>query len=116
MDRKDIDLVDIALPNHPRARGIAARRREDRPLRKPWRVRDRRPCDGRRRTPVPNKVWFTTGAAGGRFRAAAHLGRPARTIFHYNASYMQQWGADTTRAATWRMDPAMAGSGAADIC
>jgi predicted dehydrogenase len=35
-------------------------------------------------------------------------------IFHYNAAYRQQWGADTSRAATWRMDPAQAGSGVAD--
>ena len=36
------------------------------------------------------------------------------TIFHYDAAYRQQWGADLSRAATWRMDPALAGSGVAD--
>jgi predicted dehydrogenase len=36
------------------------------------------------------------------------------TVFHYDAAYRQQWGADTSRAATWRMDPAQAGSGVAD--
>ena len=36
------------------------------------------------------------------------------TVFHYDAAYRQQWGADLSRAATWRMDPALAGSGVAD--
>ncbi len=36
------------------------------------------------------------------------------TIYHYDAAYRQQWGADLSRAATWRMDPALAGSGVAD--
>jgi predicted dehydrogenase len=36
------------------------------------------------------------------------------TIFHYNAAYKQQWGPDTSRNGTWKMDPAQAGSGVAD--
>jgi predicted dehydrogenase len=36
------------------------------------------------------------------------------TIFHYNATYKQQWGPDTSRAGTWKMDPAQAGSGVGD--
>jgi len=35
-------------------------------------------------------------------------------VFHYNATYFQQWGADPTRPPSWKMDPALAGSGVAD--
>jgi len=35
-------------------------------------------------------------------------------VFHYNASYKQQWGADTTRPPSWKMDPSLAGSGVGD--
>jgi len=42
--------------------------------------------------------------------AEGRLGR----VFHYNASYKQQWGADPTRPPSWKMDPSLAGSGVGD--
>ena len=64
---------------------------------------------------VPILVWYNyrrvpAVAYARQLIAEGRLGR----IFHYNATYFQQWGADTSRAATWRMDSALAGSGVAD--
>jgi predicted dehydrogenase len=64
---------------------------------------------------VPTMVWFNYRrvpaiALARQFIDEGRLG----TIFHYDAAYRQQWGADLSRAATWRMDPALAGSGVAD--
>jgi predicted dehydrogenase len=63
---------------------------------------------------VPTKVWYNYRRlpAIAFARQLIDEGRLG-TVFHYNAAYMQQWGADTGRAATWRMNPALAGSGAA---
>jgi predicted dehydrogenase len=117
IDRKDIDLVDIALPNHLHAPAAIAAARAgkivlcEKPL--ATSVSDAREMAAAARR-VPNKVWFNYR----RLPAIAFThelitnGRLG-TVFHYNAAYMQQWGADTTRAATWRMNPALAGSGAA---
>ena len=64
---------------------------------------------------VPTLVWFNYRRvpAIAYARQLIDEGRLG-TIFHYNAAYKQQWGADTSRAATWKMDPALAGSGVAD--
>ena len=64
---------------------------------------------------VPTMVWFNYRRvpAIAFARQLIDEGRLG-TIFHYDAAYRQQWGADLTRAATWRMDPALAGSGVAD--
>jgi predicted dehydrogenase len=64
---------------------------------------------------VPTLVWFNYR----RVPAIAYAkqlideGRLG-TVFHYNAAYKQQWGPDTSRAGTWKMDPAQAGSGVGD--
>ena len=64
---------------------------------------------------VPTMVWFNYRRvpAIAFARQLIDEGRLG-TIFHYDAAYRQQWGADLSRAATWRMDPALAGSGVAD--
>ena len=64
---------------------------------------------------VPTMVWFNYRRvpAIAYARQLIDEGRIG-TVFHYDAAYRQQWGADLSRAATWRMDPALAGSGVAD--
>jgi predicted dehydrogenase len=117
IDRKDIDLVDIALPNHLHAPAAIAAAHAgkivlcEKPL--ALSVAEARAMAAAARS-VPNKVWFNYRrlpaiAFARQLISEGRLG----TVFHYNAAYMQQWGADTTRAATWRMNPALAGSGAA---
>ena len=93
------------------------RSRQDRLLRKAA-GDDRRggAADGRgARAAVPTLVWFNYRRvpAIAYARQLIDEGRLGQ-VFHYNAAYKQQWGADTSRAATWRMDPAQAGSGVAD--
>jgi predicted dehydrogenase len=117
IDRADIDLVDIALPNHLHAPAAIAAAQAGKIVlcEKPLALSvDEARAMADAAKGVPNKVWFNyrrlpAVAFAQRLIAEGRLG----TIFHYNAAYMQQWGADTTRAATWRMNPALAGSGAA---
>ena len=118
VDRKDIDAVDIALPNHlhaPVAMAAAAAGKIvlcEKPL--ALSVEEAAAMTHAARG-VPTLVWFNYR----RVPAVAYAhqlikeGRLGQ-IFHYNAAYKQQWGADTSRAPTWRMDPAQAGSGVAD--
>lgn len=117
IDRADIDAVDIALPNHlhgPAAIAAAEAGKIvmcEKPLALSVEEARRIVAAAAR---VPNKVWFNYRrlpaiAFAKQLIDEGRLG----TIYHYNAAYMQQWGADTSRAATWRMNPALAGSGAA---
>jgi predicted dehydrogenase len=64
---------------------------------------------------VPTLVWFNYRRvpAIAYARQLIDEGRLG-TIYHYNAAYKQQWGPDTSRAGTWKMDPAQAGSGVGD--
>lgn len=118
IDRPDIDAVDIALPNHLHAPAAMAAAEAGKIVlcEKPMALSlaeaeaMERAARGR-----PSLVWFNYRrvpaiAYAKQLIEAGRLG----TIFHYNAAYKQQWGADTTRAATWKMDPALAGSGVAD--
>lgn len=116
--RKDIDAVDICLPNHLHAPvAIAAAEAGkivfcEKPL--ALSVDDARRMAEAARA-VPTLVWFNYRrvpaiAYARQLIDAGRLG----TIFHYNATYKQQWGADTSRAGTWKMDPAQAGSGVGD--
>ena len=118
IDRTDIDIVDIALPNHLHAEAAIAAAQAGKMVlcEKPLAMsvaEGRAMVDAARGRPT--LVWFNYRrvpaiALARQLIDAGRLGQ----IFHYNAAYRQQWGADTTRAATWRMDPAQAGSGVAD--
>jgi predicted dehydrogenase len=118
IERKDIDAVDVSLPNHLHAPvAIAAAQAGkivlcEKPL--AMNVSEARAmADAARK--VPTLVWFNYRRvpAIAFARQLIDEGRLG-TIFHYDAAYRQQWGADLSRAATWRMDPALAGSGVAD--
>ncbi|MEO8522422.1 MAG: Gfo/Idh/MocA family oxidoreductase [Acidobacteriota bacterium] len=118
IDRPDIDAVDIALPNHLHAPAAIAAAEAgkmvfcEKPLALSVAEAQAMVQAARR---VPTLVWFNYR----RVPAIAYAkqlivdGRLG-TIFHYNAAYKQQWGADTSRPATWKMDPALAGSGVGD--
>jgi predicted dehydrogenase len=118
IDRPDIDVVDIALPNHLHAPAAIAAAEAgkivlcEKPLAMSVDEGRAMVAAARQR---PTLVWFNYRrvpaiAFAHQLITAGRLGQ----IFHYNAAYRQQWGADTSRAATWRMDPAQAGSGVAD--
>lgn len=118
VDRKDIDAVDICLPNHLHAPvAIAAAEAGkivlcEKPL--ALSVDEARAMVNAARK-VRTLVWYNYRRvpAVAFARQLIDQGRLG-AIFHYNATYYQQWGADLTRTATWRMDPARAGSGVAD--
>jgi predicted dehydrogenase len=118
IDRKDIDAVDICLPNHLHAPvAIAAAEAGKIVLcEKPLALSA---SDARKMTEaaraVPTLVWFNYRRvpAVAYARQLIDQGRLG-TIFHYNATYKQQWGPDTSRDGTWKMDPAQAGSGVGD--
>jgi predicted dehydrogenase len=118
IDRKDIDAIDIALPNHLHAEAAIAAAEAgkivlcEKPL--ALTAEDARAMVAAA-AKVPNLVWYNYRrvpaiAFARQLISDGRLGQ----IFHYDAAYKQQWGADTTRAATWRMDPKQAGSGVAD--
>jgi predicted dehydrogenase len=118
IDRKDIDIVDIALPNHLHAEAAIAAAQAGKIVfcEKPLALtvdEGRAMVDAAKGRPT--LVWFNYRRvpAIAFARQLIEQGRLG-TIFHYNAAYRQQWGADTSRPATWRMDPAKAGSGVAD--
>jgi predicted dehydrogenase len=118
IDRKDIDIVDIALPNHLHAEAAIAAAQAGKIVfcEKPLALSAE---EGRAMVDAakgrPTLVWFNYRRvpAIAFARQLIDQGRLG-TIFHYNAAYRQQWGADTSRPPTWRMDPAKAGSGVAD--
>jgi predicted dehydrogenase len=118
IDRKDIDAIDICLPNHMHGPVAIAAAQAGKTIlcEKPLAMslaEARMMADAARG--VPTLVWFNYR----RVPAIAfahqliHEGRLGR-VFHYNASYKQQWGADTTRPPSWKMDPSLAGSGVGD--
>ena len=118
IDRKDIDAVDIALPNHLHAPvAIAAAEAGKMVLcEKPMALSiDDAQAMARAARGVPTLVWFNYRRvpAVAYARQLIDEGRLG-TIFHYNAAYKQQWGPDASRPVSWKMDPALAGSGVGD--
>jgi predicted dehydrogenase len=118
IDRQDIDLVDIALPNflHAKVALAAAEAGKivlcEKPLALTVAEAEAMVAAARR---VRTMVWYNYRrvpaiAFARELLAAGRLG----TIFHYDAAYRQQWGPDRSRDGTWKMDPAQAGSGVAD--
>src|SRR5580765_8197316 len=118
IDRPDIDIVDIALPNHLHAPAAIAAAEAGKIVfcEKPLALSAE---DGRAMVAAARGrrtlVWFNYRrvpaiAYARQLIADGRLGQ----IYHYNAAYRQQWGPDTSRDGTWKMDPAQAGSGVAD--
>jgi predicted dehydrogenase len=118
IDRKDIDAVDICLPNHMHGPVAIAAAQAGKTIlcEKPLALslsEAQAMADAARS--VKTLVWFNYRrvpaiAFARRLIDEGRLGR----VFHYNASYKQQWGADPTRPPSWKMDPALAGSGVGD--
>jgi predicted dehydrogenase len=115
--RDDIDVVDIALPNHLHAPAAIAAAEAGKIVlcEKPLALSvDEARAMAHAARGVRTMVWFNYRrvpaiAYARQLIADGRLGQ----VFHYDAAYRQQWGADLSRAATWRMDPAQAGSGVA---
>jgi len=115
--RKDIDLVDIALPNHLHGDAAMAAAEAgkivlcEKPLSLTIEEGQRMVAASKN---VRTMVWYNyrrvpAVAFARQLIADGRLG----TIFHYDAAYRQQWGPDRSRDGTWKMDPAQAGSGVA---
>jgi predicted dehydrogenase len=113
--RKDIDVVDVATPNmlHAEMAIAAAAAGKIVFCEKPLAVSVE---EGARMTAavrgVPNMVWFNYRRTPGillsrRLIEQERLGQ----IFHYRATYLQEWGNDPTRPPSWKTQKADAGSG-----
>lgn len=118
IDRKDIDAIDICLPNylHGPAAIAAAEAGKIILCEKPLALSvDEAKAMVQAARGVPTLVWFNYRRvpAIAYARQLIDEGRIGK-VFHYNATYFQQWGADTSRPPSWKMDPALAGSGVAD--
>jgi predicted dehydrogenase len=118
IDRPDIDAIDIALPNHLHAPMAMAAAQAGKIVlcEKPLAMNvEQAAAMVQAAQGVPNMVWYNYRRvpAIAYARQLIDEGRLG-TIYHYRAAYMQQWGGDLSRAATWRMDPGRAGSGVGD--
>jgi predicted dehydrogenase len=115
VDRKDIDIVDVSTPNvlHAEIAIAAAGAGKIVFCEKPLALtaeEGARMVEAARN--VPTMVWFnyrrTPGIAfSHKLVAGGRLGQ----IFHYRATYLQEWGNDPTRPPTWKTSKAEAGSG-----
>ncbi len=116
IERPDIDLVDIAVPNALHAPiAIAATQAGKAVLcEKPMAVsaeEARRMAEAARK--VRTMVWFNYRRVPAVAFAKQLIdeGRIGR-VFHYRAAYLQQWGTDPSGPPGWKTDRAQAGSGA----
>jgi predicted dehydrogenase len=115
IDRSDIDLIDIALPNHLHAEvAIAAAHAGkivlcEKPLANTVDEAKRMTEAAKN---VATMVWFNYRRVPA-IRYARQLIDEGRLgqIFHYRGTYQQQWGIDRNRPVNWKMDPAQAGHG-----
>jgi predicted dehydrogenase len=115
VNRRDIDLVDIAVPNALHAPiAIAAAESGKMVLcEKPLATSAR---EGMRMAEaarlVPNMVWFNYRRvpAVAFCRRLIDEGRIGK-VFHYRATYLQEWGNDPDRPPGWKTQRAEAGSG-----
>jgi len=116
VERKDIDLVDVAAPNclHAPIAISAAKAGKMVLCEKPMAVSAE---EGARMVEaargVPNMVWYNYRRvpAISFCRRLIEEGRIGR-VFHYRATYLQSWGPDPARVGTWKTQRALAGSGA----
>lgn len=115
IERKDIQIIDIAAPNNLHAEiAIAAARAGkivlcEKPLARNLEEAKRMAEAAR---DVPNLVWFNyrrvpAVALAKKIVAEGRLGR----IYHYRAAYLQSWGANRN-VDGWRFKRSEAGSGA----
>ena len=115
IDRKDIDVVDIAAPNHLHAEiAIAAAQAGkivlcEKPLARNLAEAERMAEAAKH---VPNLVWFNYRRvpAVALAKCIVQEGRLGK-IYHYRATYLQSWGASRSLDG-WRFKRAEAGSGA----
>jgi myo-inositol 2-dehydrogenase/D-chiro-inositol 1-dehydrogenase len=121
VDRKDIDVIDIASPNDTHADiAIAAAQAgkivlTEKPLGRNV-SESQSMVDAVRKANVPNMVWYNYRRVPAVTLAKqliedGGLGR----IFHYRAKFLQDWTISASLpqggAALWRLDSAVAGSG-----
>lgn len=116
--RRDIDVVDICTPNALHAPiAIAAAEAGKMVLcEKPLATsaaEARSMAEAVARAGRPNMVWFNyrrvpAVAFARELIERGELGR----LFHYRATYLQEWGTDPTRPPGWKLSRAEAGSGA----
>ena len=117
VSRPDIDIIDICTPNSlhaPIALAAAAAGKMvlcEKPLAASL-ADARAMTEAVRRAAVPNMVWFNYRrvpaiAFAQQLVAQGALGR----LFHYRATYLQEWGVDPTRPPNWKLSRAEAGSG-----
>lgn len=115
IERKDIDAIDIALPNHLHVEvAIAAAQAGkivlcEKPLAVSLAQAEQMAAAARG---VRTMVWFNYRRVPA-IAFAEQMIRDGRLgeVFHYRAAYLQQWGPDLSRVGSWKLDPAMAGSG-----
>ncbi|HEY6936817.1 MAG TPA: Gfo/Idh/MocA family oxidoreductase [Terriglobales bacterium] len=114
VERKDIDVVDIATPNNLHAPlALAAAKAGkillcEKPLAMSVAEAEQMAAAARR---VPNLVWFNYRrvpaiALAKRLMDEGRLGQ----VYHYRAVYLQSWGPE--REGVWRFKKSVAGSGA----
>jgi predicted dehydrogenase len=113
--RGDIDVIDVATPNwlHAEMAIAAAEAGKIVLCEKPLAVspaQARQMADAVRG--VPNMVWFNYRRvpAIAFTRRLIEEGRIGQ-VFHYRATYLQEWGNDPTRPPGWKLQKSQAGSG-----
>lgn len=115
IERSDVDLVDIAVPNAlhgPIAKAAAEAGKMvlcEKPLAVSLAEAEEMAAVARGQV---TGVWFNYRRvpAIAFTRQLIDEGRIGR-VFHYRATYLQEWGNDPTRPPRWKFDPAIAGSG-----
>jgi len=115
LERDDIDLIDIAAPNalHAPIAMAAAQAGKIVLCEKPLAVSAEEGAGMVEATRhLPTMVWFNyrrvpAVAFARRLIEEGRIGQ----VFHYRATYLQQWGNDPTRPPDWKIDKAQAGSG-----
>ncbi len=115
IDRKDIDVVDVAVPNHMHAPIVIAAAEAgkivlcEKPLANSVEEAERMVAAASK---VRTMVWHNYRRAPA-VQFAHQLIQEGKLgqIFHYRGQYLQEWGNDPTRPPNWKTDKAQAGSG-----
>lgn len=121
VDRKDIDLIDIAAPNdmHLEIAIAAAQAGKMVMCEKPLgrnAAESKRMVDAVEKAKVPNMVWYNYRRVPAVTLAKEMIGEgKLGKIYHYRAKFLQDWtmSADLPQGGTglWRLDVNVAGSG-----